>query len=115
MQVNTISTMSYFCVVSNSTVHRWVDGVFLLLAEGTFVPKFPINVESLHVKSDVGFRYARTHVEIKFLNAADIPKETSFNVQLPNDALIVNFTMYVYTCSWYYCQSEERNFTFNDF
>ncbi|XP_014663888.1 PREDICTED: uncharacterized protein LOC106806463 [Priapulus caudatus] len=53
----------------------------------------PVNIKSLDIKSEIGYRYAKTFINMHFQNFALESQETLFNIQIPKTAIIVNFTM----------------------
>ncbi|ELT99546.1 hypothetical protein CAPTEDRAFT_222769 [Capitella teleta] len=57
-----------------------------------YVKKNP-EVYSLHIRSDITFRFATTHVVSRLANHGDQAKEAEFKVTLPKAAFISNFTM----------------------
>ena len=46
-----------------------------------------------HIDSEIVARYATTTISSVVLNSADVSRELSFQVQLPETAFISNFTM----------------------
>jgi hypothetical protein len=64
--------------------------MFVLLQE--YARQNP-EVYSLHIQSDITFRYATTHVISRLANHANQAKEADFHVTLPEEAFISNFTM----------------------
>jgi hypothetical protein len=53
------------------------------------------SIYSLHVRTDVQYRFATTLVTSRVANPANYTQETVFNVFLPEEAFISNFTLYV--------------------
>ncbi|XP_067684159.1 inter-alpha-trypsin inhibitor heavy chain H3-like [Haliotis asinina] len=71
---------------------------FLLLiflhggCEGNKAPNPPY-VRSLHVTSQIKYRFASTHISSQFSNDGELPSEAVFDVIIPSEAFISNFSL----------------------
>ena len=54
----------------------------------------PPEVEYVHIRSEVFYRFATTQVTSRVRNHANHTQDTMFEVFLPQQAFISNFTMY---------------------
>lgn len=50
-------------------------------------------IYSLHIQSDIMYRFATTQVTSKVVNPSNVSKETVFEVTIPNEAFISDFIM----------------------
>lgn len=66
-----------------------------------FSPFQGIRIVSLHIRSEVQYRFATTHVTSSLLNEDLKDKEAVFDVTLPEAAFISNFSLQVYSQSVY--------------
>ena len=56
----------------------------------------PIRVRRLHVLSDIQARFATTHVLCEMANRMGYAAEATFTAQLPDQAFITKFSMWVF-------------------
>ncbi|KAL0281326.1 UNVERIFIED_CONTAM: hypothetical protein PYX00_002347 [Menopon gallinae] len=72
-----------------------LDGSLVDIFSTSTKEKKPLKtvIQSLHVVSNVTFRYAKTLIESKILNPADVAQEVFFNVIIPESAFISGFAM----------------------
>ncbi|XP_046564768.1 inter-alpha-trypsin inhibitor heavy chain H3-like [Haliotis rubra] len=55
----------------------------------------PPRVRSLHVTSQIKYRFASTHISSQLANDGDLPSEAVFDVIIPSEAFISNFSLEV--------------------
>ncbi|XP_041349325.1 inter-alpha-trypsin inhibitor heavy chain H3-like [Gigantopelta aegis] len=75
----------------------WIVGVFAnYFTNGEDKHQFaePPEIYSLHIISDIKFRFATTLISSRIANPNNVSADVTFDVTLPNTAFISNFTLY---------------------